>query len=212
MKILAHRGYWNDQIERNSPEALYASLKHGYGFESDIRDYQGRLVISHNIAEETSQNAEEVFSWLEENQDRFCFAINIKADGLKELLQKQLVEKHIKNYFLFDMSVPQMVEFQQMGLTCFTRQSEVEQNPVMYETAAGIWIDGFWGNDWISESLLQGHISKGKSICLVSPELHGQEPLPFWTRLKTFEISWNRIFLCTDIPDAAAKFFERQLD
>lgn len=212
MKIIAHRGYWNDQIERNSPQALHAALAHGYGFESDLRDYQGRLVISHNIAEETSQNAEEVFRWLEENQDRFCFAINIKADGLKELLQNQLAEKHIKNYFLFDMSVPQMVEFQQMGLTYFTRQSEVEPDPVMYETAAGVWIDGFWGTDWISEGLLQGHISKGKSVCLVSPELHGEEPMPFWNRLRTFEIPWNRVFLCTDIPDAATEFFERQLN
>ena len=183
MKIIAHRGYWNEQIECNSPQALYAALTHGYGVESDLRDYQGRLVISHNIAEETSQDAEEVFRWLGENQDRFCFAINIKADGLKELIQKQLAENHIKNYFLFDMSVPQMVEFQQMGLTYFTRQSEVEPDPVMYETAAGIWIDGFWENDWIREGLLQGHISKGKSVCLVSPELHGKEPLLFGRQL-----------------------------
>lgn len=212
MKIIAHRGYWNEQIERNSPQALRAALAHGYGFESDLRDYRGRLVISHNIAEETSQDAAEVFSWLEENQDRFCFAINIKADGLKELIQKQLAEKRIKNYFLFDMSVPQMVEFQQMGLTCFTRQSEVEPDPVMYETAAGIWVDGFWGNEWIGEGLLAGHISNGKRVCLVSPELHGQNPTPFWNRLRTFEILWDQVFLCTDIPDTASEFFKGQLN
>ena len=99
-----------------------------------------------------------------------------------------------------------------MGLTYFTRQSEVEPDPVMYETAAGIWIDGFWENDWIREGLLQGHISKGKSVWLVSSELHGKEPMPFWNRLRAFEIPWDRVFLCTDIPDAAAEFFERQLD
>lgn len=212
MKILAHRGYWNDQIKPNSPQALHAALMHGYGLESDIRDYQGKLVISHNIAEETSQDAGEVFRWLHERQDQFCFAINIKADGLKDLIQKQLTENHIQNYFLFDMSVPQMVEFQQMGLTCFTRQSEVEPEPVMYETAAGVWVDSFGGNDWIDEALLNRHISAGKKVCLVSPELHKRGHLPFWNRLQTFQIDWDRVMLCTDIPDEAADFFEEKID
>lgn len=212
MKILAHRGYWNDQIKPNSPQALYAALTHGYGFESDIRDYQGKLVISHNIAEETSQDAGEVFQWLHEAQDQFCFAINIKADGLKDLIQKQLTKKQIQNYFLFDMSVPQMVEFQKVGLTCFTRQSEVEQEPVMYETAAGVWIDGFGENDWIDEALLSRHIAAGKRICLVSPELHKRGHLPFWNRLRTLQIDWDLVMLCTDIPDEAANFFESKIN
>ena len=211
MKILAHRGYWNSEKPGNSPAAIKDALEHGYGFESDLRDYQGKLVISHNIAEETSQDAAEVFQWLHEKQDQFCFAINIKADGLKELIKKQLIENHIKNYFLFDMSVPQMVEFQEMGLTYFTRQSEVEPTPVMCEAAAGVWIDGFWGNDWITEDLLRDHISAKKKVCLVSPELHGRDHLVFWERLLPFQVEWDQVMLCTDIPDEAAIFFENCL-
>ena len=179
MQILAHRGYWKEQEERNSPTALHRALESGFGFESDIRDYKGELVISHNIADESCQKAEEVFCWLAEHEDRYCFAINIKADGLTNLLAGLLEKYHITNYFTFDMSVPQMVEYADMGLTYFTRQSEVEPDPIMYDKAAGVWIDGFWGTDWITEALLQRHIAAGKRICLVSPELHDREYRPF---------------------------------
>lgn len=211
MKILAHRGYWNSDIENNSPQALRTALERGYGFESDLRDYKGRLVISHNIAQADSQYAEEVFQWLTEFEDRFCFAINIKADGLKELLQAQLLEKNLKNYFLFDMSVPQMIEYSEMGLRFYTRQSEVENELVLYEKAAGVWIDGFWGTKWITEELLNHHIGNDKEICLVSPDLHKREYKVFWENLLSYDVDFSQIALCTDFPDEAAAHFSTKL-
>lgn len=208
MKILAHRGYWNKNIERNSPQALRAALEHGYGFESDVRDYAEHLVISHNIATATSQDAEEVFKWLHEFDNKYCFAINIKADGLKDILTSFIDKYFITNYFLFDMSVPQMVEFRERGLRFFTRQSEIEPEPVMYKDAAGVWIDGFWSNDWITKDLLDNHIKNGKEICIVSPDLHGKENYKdFWQKLINDKINLDKVILCTDHPDEAKEFF-----
>ena len=211
MKILAHRGYWNQKIEKNTPLALRTALEHGYGFESDVRDYAGRMVISHNIATANSQDAEEVFKWLYDFGDNFCFAINIKADGLKDILKSYLTKYSITNYFLFDMSVPQMVEFREMELRYFTRQSEVESNPVMYEDAAGVWIDGFWSTDWITKELLDEHIRNGKEVCLVSPDLHGKENYKeFWQKLVDDKIELCKVILCTDHPDEAKEFFNEK--
>lgn len=208
MQILAHRGYWNERIDKNSPEALLTALRSGYGFESDVRDYMGKMVISHNIADETAQDAERVFQWLAEYQDKYCFAINIKADGLRNILKEFFEKYRINNYFLFDMSVPQMVEFEEYGLKFFTRQSEVETVPVMYDKAAGIWIDGFWSVEWITEELLQEHIAKGKYVCLVSPDLHGKKDYEeFWRKLKRYDLNFERVMLCTDYPDKAKEFF-----
>lgn len=208
MRILAHRGYWNKSITENSPEALYAALVKGYGFESDVRDYKGQMVISHNIAGEACQDAEEVFRWLYEFKDKYCFAVNIKADGLKNILKEYIEKYKISNYFLFDMSVPQTVEFREMGLRYFTRQSEVEPQPCMYEDAAGVWIDGFWSTEWITEELLKCHIRNGKEVCLVSPELHGKkEHTSFWYSLKNYCIDFDKMLICTDYPDEAEEFF-----
>lgn len=211
MKILAHRGYWGENIKNNSPEALHRALENGFGFESDIRDYCGKMVISHDIATADSQNAEEVLDWLAEFQDEYCFAINIKSDGLKTQLLEHLRRRNLKNYFTFDMSVPQMIEYRELGLTYFTRQSEVEDQPVLYEDAAGIWIDGFFGDVWIDEALLQSHIAANKTICLVSPDLHKREHMEFWKRLRSYSIAFERIMLCTDHPMQAREFFKDYL-
>ena len=212
MQILAHRGYWNSNIPSNSPLALRTALEKGYGFESDVRDYMGRMVISHNIADASCQDAEEVFKLLSEYGDMYCFAINIKADGLKGILRGYFEKYNIKNYFLFDMSVPQMVEFAEMGLRFFTRRSEYETEPVMYEHAAGVWIDGFKRIDWITEELLQKYISDGKEVCLVSPDLHGKIDYKlFWNKLRGWNIDFSKALLCTDHPDEAREFFKDKL-
>ena len=193
MNILAHRGYWHTEIERNSLSALRTALKNGFGFES---------------ADVFSPDAEEVFQCLAKNKDRYCFAINIKADGLKDLLMEYIARYRITNYFLFDMSIPQMIEFDEMGLRCFTRQSEVEPIPCMYDRAAGVWIDGFWGTSWITEELLKGHIENGKEVCIVSPDLHGRKDYQvFWEQLKNYRIDFSKVMLCTDHPDEAGAFF-----
>ncbi|WP_294378810.1 hypothetical protein [uncultured Clostridium sp.] len=207
MKILAHRGYWNNIIENNSYEALVKALDNEFGFESDIRDYCGKLVISHNIANEESYLAEDIFKKLSEYNDKYCFAINIKSDGLKDLLVKLLDKYNIKNYFTFDMSVPQMIEYKEYGIDFFTRQSEYEKELVLYNDAKGVWIDAFEDASWITEELLNRHIKNGKKVCLVSPDLHKKDHIAFWEKLKKFNINFDNIILCTDFPLEARKYF-----
>lgn len=208
MKILAHRGYWNKNIPPNSLLALRMALEKGFGFETDVRDFNERLVISHNIASVKCQDAEEVFQMLADYDDRYCFAINIKADGLKEVLEEYIQKYQVNNYFLFDMSVPQMVEFVKMGFRIFTRRSEYETVPIMLNEVSGVWVDGFESVDWITESLLKYYMEKGKEVCLVSPELHGKvDYRKFWEQIISWNIDFSKVLLCTDHPDEASTFF-----
>ena len=59
MEIISHRGLWNNLNEKNTNIAFHSSFKNKFGTETDIRDYNGNLVISHDIADANSLKFEE---------------------------------------------------------------------------------------------------------------------------------------------------------
>lgn len=208
MKLLAHRGAWRTEAEKNTLASIERALDHKWGFESDLRDYGKRLVISHNVPDDNVPDAEDVFRRMEEKgTGAGPFAINIKSDGLTEMLLEALNRYQIASYFCFDMSVPQMLEYQEKGIRFFTRQSEYEQTPLFYEEAAGVWVDAFAREDWITPGLLQGHLDAGKAISIVSPELHQRDPHGLWSILHQLDLSNPDIYLCTDKPEEAEAYF-----
>lgn len=210
MKLLAHRGAWRTEAEKNTLASIARALDYNWGFESDLRDYGKHLVISHNVPESNAPAAEQVFRLMsDKGRGAGTFAINIKSDGLTEMLMEALEHYQITSYFCFDMSVPQMLEYQEKRIRFFTRQSEYEQTPLFYEEAAGVWIDAFEREDWITPELLRGHIDAGKAISIVSPELHQRDPYGLWSVLHQMDLSRDDIYLCTDKPEEAEAYFHR---
>lgn len=211
MQILSHRGYWNKKkdTKKNSIAAIRASLESGFGFESDLRDYRGRLVISHDMADENAPLAESVMELLKSYKDSRCFAINIKADGLAEELLQLIESYQVTNYFTFDMSLPQMLCYKKAGVAFYSRQSEYEPEPLLYPECKGVWIDAFMNESWITKELILRYIEDGKRVCLVSPELHGRNHKEFWQKLKRYGFGQEeRVSLCTDMPGQAEIFFK----
>ena len=208
MEILAHRGFWQNGNEKNSVKAIHNALRNGFGFESDIRDYNGELVISHDVPTDASAKGEQVFELLS-CFDTLCFAINIKSDGIQEMLMDMLNRYKISNYFVFEMSSPQAIEYVSSKIRLYTRQSDIEPEPVLYDYADGIWIDSFSGYDWVTEELLWNHIKNGKKICIASPDLHNAVDYKlFWERLKNYDMKTDAMGLCTDYPEEARSFFD----
>lgn len=208
MEILAHRGFWKISDEKNSLISIESALKNGWGIETDIRDYEGKLVISHNIATRNCFEAEEIFSYYAELHCSSTLALNVKADGIQELVMEQLSKYGIENYFLFDMSVPEMVVNAEKHLNYYTRHSDIEERCVLYENAKGVWVDCFDDYSWLKEEVIEEHLADGKEVCVVSPELHGQDYHPVWKILKESKVYQSSCFkLCTDIPDRAVEYF-----
>jgi glycerophosphoryl diester phosphodiesterase len=208
MIVLSHRGYWNGSRAKNSLEAFEHSFDLGFGTETDFRDLNGSLVISHDPPDTQALSAESMFRTLSERDATLPLAVNIKSDGLQSLLKKALTEHGIGNYFLFDMSVPDAVASMRAGLRVFTRQSDLERTPSFYAQSAGVWMDAFYEDSWLTPSVIEEHLNAGKEVCLVSPELHGKPHLTFWERLRESPIAKHpSLMICSDIPEDALSYF-----
>ena len=209
MNIISHRGYWKLNHEKNTEIAFRRSFELDYGTETDVRDLDGELVVSHDIPTTRNRNMKlsRLFEIYNESSCKKILALNIKSDGLQVGLKKLLEEYSITNYFIFDMAVPDAIISLKERLVCYTRHSEYEPVPSFYQSASGVWLDEFY-EDWITLEVLEDHLSQNKPICIVSPELHRRDPLKKWQQYKRLnkDHDLSNVTLCTDFPEKAAEF------
>lgn len=215
MTILSHRGFWGDEnlnliAPKNSLESFNASFKNNFGSETDLRDLNGKIVISHDPAIDSSDTLtlEDFFKTYKKYKKDLPLALNIKADGLQVMLKELLLKYEIKNYFVFDMSVPDALVYLKHKFNVFTRQSEYEQTPSFYKKAYGVWLDEF-KTHWINKKIIKQHLNNNKLVCIVSPDLHKRSFLTQWREYrKIFRTLNNKnLMLCTDFPQLAYKYF-----
>jgi hypothetical protein len=206
MRVLSHRGYWKVAGEKNTLDAFTRSASLDFGTETDVRDYDGKLVISHDPAVHGSLAIDEMLGAF--RGKNLPLAINVKADGLSQMLSNIMNDSGVE-WFVFDMSTPELYRYLAAGAPCYTRHSDIESHPVCYERSIGVWLDSFAGPEWYDASIVAGHLNAGKRVCVVSSELHGRPHLPLWSMLRDSGLSSrNDLDLCTDIPEAARSFFE----
>jgi glycerophosphoryl diester phosphodiesterase len=209
MRILSHRGLWLEPPEKNTADAFARSFRAGFGTETDIRDLDGTLVISHDPPRRGGVTAEDLLALHAAIDPTLPLALNVKADGLQTLTATLLERFGVTGAFVFDMSIPDMLHWLKVGVPVYTRLSDVEPEPLLLDRCAGIWLDAFHSN-WWDVATLEGHLAAERSICIVSPELHRREHLPVWDRLAEAAkmIDLGNLMLCTDFPHAAKEFFE----
>lgn len=207
MIVISHRGYWKVPGEKNSADAFHRTFSLGFGTETDLRDAAGRVVVSHDPAGDDAMGVETMLSIHREYNNALPLALNIKADGLQGLVRKALAEFAPADAFVFDMSVPDAIQWVKAGIPVFTRHSDVEPEPVLYQESAGVWLDGFH-SDWWGAETVRRHLDRGKRVCIVSPELHGRDHRPAWERMLMQGVSHSSaVILCTDFPEQAREIF-----
>ena len=125
-------------------------------------------------------------------------ALNIKEDGLAPLLSNILLDSGFNDTdgcFLFDMSTPEEVIYESLGLPVAKRVSEIEPVSRFAEPPEYVWLDSFHKIWWQN---LQGFLSQYSSkVVLVSEELHGRSHL----NLIEMKISDFAFGICTDFPE-----------
>jgi glycerophosphoryl diester phosphodiesterase len=210
MEFLCHRGLWSARSDQNSLAALTGALARGFGLETDVRDRDGDLVISHDPPTGPCPTLAELLDAYQAMNAQGLLALNIKADGLATSLAAQLADRGISEYFVFDMSIPEAVRCRAAGLTAYQRASEYEQ-PTARLPAAGLWVDAFEGT-WFGMAQIEALAGQAPALAFVSPELHGRaDNRAAWALLREAEagLPATRFLLCTDEPDLAATFFTR---
>lgn len=207
--ILSHRGYWLNEEEKNTKTAFERSFSMGFGTETDIRDFNGELVIAHDVPVRKGMTLDEFFQIFIAYDKSLPLALNIKADGLQDRFLNCIRNYNIENYFVFDMSVPDALCFLKKNIKVYTRQSEFEKTPSFYDHSEGVWLDEFFDH-WITKEIIQGHIENKKKVCIVSPELHKRDYIYEWKTYKeNFDIIFSKdVSLCTDKPIKAKNFFK----
>ncbi len=206
MIIISHRGHWKDAAEKNQGVAFHRSFHMGFGTETDVRDVAGTLVISHDMPKGDELTLDAMLDILAGRD--LPLAMNIKADGLALALKERMQARRLTRWFTFDMSVPETVVQIRLGLPVFTRSSEYEPKPALYDQAIGVWLDAFV-SEWYSKADIRGFLDDGKQVAIVSPELHRRAHLPLWTWLRACGVIHHpRLMLCTDLPEEALAFMD----
>ncbi|MUZ65896.1 hypothetical protein GOZ98_24560 [Agrobacterium vitis] len=203
MKILAHRGWWLEPVEKNSETAFRRAFENGFGVETDTRDQNGVLKIAHDMPVGDQVMDLDYFLDLHKSYaGSGTIAMNIKADGLHKALRASLEGAGITDLFCFDMAVPDAIGYLNNGFITYTRHSELEPLPPFYDKAQGVWLDAFY-SDWITPDVIQKHLDAGKKVALVSPELHGRDHAAAWDVWG--DLTGDDISICTDLPHLAAE-------
>ena len=200
MRVLSHRGLWKTAAEKNTVGAFAQSFSAGWGTETDVRDLAGRLVISHDMPSGHEPSLDE-FLQLQAGLD-LPLAMNIKADGLAQPVADAMRRRAVIDWFVFDMSIPDMRAHLRVGNPVMTRMSEFESTPLWLDRCCGVWLDGF-ESAWFSTHDVEALLRTGKRVCVVSPELHGRDPHTVWQVLRPLT-QHAGLMLCTDLPHEAS--------
>ncbi|WP_180902308.1 PI-PLC domain-containing protein [Martelella soudanensis] len=205
MEILSHRGLWESAAEKNAMTAFARSFDLGFGTETDLRDHNGEIVIAHDMPMGNEPRLSDVLEIMAGRN--LMLALNIKADGLSGKVKEILAAHGHTNYFVFDMSLPDLVRQVADGLTVFTGLSDLQPNAPLIDQCDGVWLDCF-RSDWFGPGLIDDLIGRGKRVCVVSSDLHRRDAGLQWSIIKSAQcIDSSRLYLCTDTPQAARAYF-----
>ena len=166
--ILAHRvNYMNAEIAATT----FASCD---GIEFDVRDSHGGLFVTHDAFSMEGQEFREFVTFL--NPTKF-YIVNIKCEGIEDVVIETLENVGIRQFFLLDCSIPSIIRLGKKGerriAARFSEFESIQTVLCLKPFITWVWIDTFTCLP-LSEQILNFFSSHELKTCLVSPELQKQ--------------------------------------
>ncbi len=163
MEFIAHRINTVEELKNIPTE---------YGVELDLRDYNNRLVLQHDPFTD-GEDFEEYLKYYKHG----TMILNIKSERIEYKVLELIKKYNIKKYFFLDSSFPMIYQLSNNDeRNIALRFSEFEGIDTilnMNEKIKWVWIDCF-SKLPIDKNIYKVLKNKGFKLCLVSPELQGQ--------------------------------------
>jgi hypothetical protein len=163
MEYIAHRINTIEEL-RNIPKE--------YGVELDLRDFGDRLILQHD----PFTDGEDFEEYLK-HYSHGTMILNIKSERIEERVLELIKKYKIEKYFFLDSSFPMIYLLSKNGeQNIALRFSEFEGIDTilnMKSKVKWVWVDCF-SRLPITKENYQILKDNGFKLCLVSPELQGQ--------------------------------------
>ena len=185
MEFISHRRNTIAQLKKTNVK---------YGIEVDIRSKDDDIIIHHD----PFYSGENFIDWIKEYKHG-TLILNLKEEGLEEIIMNIMKKYNINNFFFLDQSFPFLIKTVKSGESrTAVRISEfesIETAKLLSGKVDWVWIDCF-SRFPLSNKSFQILKDCGFKICIVSPELQGFDP-------KKEIAIYNKIFIEEKIiPDA----------
>ena len=164
------------------------ALPKSIGLEIDIRDYNGRLYLSHDPFCNVDELCEFNFHFIEQIYNR-PLIINIKSENVEPYVESLLTKAgYLGEHFYLDSSFSVINKYGS-SIPFSARLSDFEPLDVCQRLEGSnlinwVWIDTFH-NLPISKSAVEYFVSSGTKTCLTSPDLLGrpEDIIPYFKKM-----------------------------
>ncbi|MDG2059496.1 MAG: hypothetical protein P8J34_05030 [Flavobacteriales bacterium] len=164
MEFIAHRINTIEELKKVPNE---------YGVELDLRDYGDKLILQHDPFTDG-----EKFEEYLKHYHHGTMILNIKSERIEYRVLELLSKYKIENYFFLDSSFPMIYllskSFEKNIALRFSEIEGLDTIIAMSEKVKWIWVDCFTKLP-INKEIYSKLRSFNFKLCLVSPDLQGQE-------------------------------------
>jgi hypothetical protein len=144
------------------------------GLAFDIRDTGGDIVVQHD----PFLGGQRFTDFLKFCPSNKFYIVNVKAEGIEQRAIADLEAHGITQFFLLDCSIPMMVRLGKLGerrlAVRFSEYESLATVEAMAPFVSWVWVDVFTQLP-LTNAIETSILNHGLKLCLVSPELQGQQ-------------------------------------
>lgn len=187
-------------IHRQNETRQLLTVPPHFGVEVDLRSTGNDLILQHD----PFTRGELFEEWLGYYRHRLLI-LNLKEEGLEAAALNLLSKYGVEDFFFLDQSFPFLIRFSEacLGRTAvrFSDLESLDTAKNTRERVKWLWVDSF-ENSPISPSAANEVKELGLKVCVVSPELHGNDPQLITNTQETiFRTGFPVDAVCTKFPN-----------